>query len=101
MIKLTLTQARVYFILREKGRLNVTQIAAHLDDRYAKPTSSVTRPLKALVDYGLVGREAKNRKIVTYGVVIENPPPFIIAGDDPDRPISSIFDVPQYAEMDI
>lgn len=82
MIVLSLTQAKVYFIIWKAGGCTVTQIAASVDDRDAKPTSSVARPLKSLMKYGLIEREAKNARVVTYRTIHETPPPFAIMGEE-------------------
>lgn len=58
-------------ILRElsNGPMGPVSLGLRLGFNYEKASSSVTRPLKKLVDAGLIKREETNKRVVRYSLV--------------------------------
>lgn len=84
MYELSDLQARVYFVIRNHGPIGPTNIGLHLEFQHDYVSSSVRRPIAALMRKGLITREAKNKRVVTYRTTHDNAPPLILtaaAGD--------------------
>ena len=78
MYELSDLQARVYFVIRNHGPIGPTNIGLHLEFQHEYVSSKVRRPIAALVRKGLVKREAKNKRVVTYSSIHEHAPPLIL-----------------------
>lgn len=74
-------QARVYFVVAQHGPIGPTKIGHHLEFSYNQASGSVMRPLRTLVKKGLIKKEAKNKRVVTYSTNHEVPPPLILRGE--------------------
>lgn len=83
MISVSLSEARVYFIVKAHGPIGPSNIGFHLDKSYTTAAASVNRQLKKLVALGLVEKEAKNKRVVSFRV--KGPTPiFHVRGDETD-----------------
>lgn len=80
---MTLLQARVYFAIRDLGPIGPTQIGHHLDRRYEVAAAHVSRPIKRLIELGLIERIETNKRVVRFRI-LGNTPPFHIRADETD-----------------
>lgn len=78
LVKLSESQARVYFTIKKHGPIGPTKIGNFLEYDYDVASQTVTRPLRTLVRHGLVVADRLNKRVVKYSVVHEIDPPFLV-----------------------
>lgn len=88
MITLSRLQARVYFTIRQFGAMGPKQIGGRLDFEYEVASARVTKPLKELVEKGLLTRTQVNKRLVSYACAHTETPVFKVLGDIEEKELA-------------
>ena len=69
-------------MIRRVGPVTPSRLGMHLDFELEKASGHVNRPLKKLVDVGLIEKFSVNKRVVRYRNAHEILPPIIIKNDE-------------------
>lgn len=69
-------------MIRRVGPVTPSRLGLHLEFELEKASGHVTRPLKKLVEVGLIVKDATNQRVVRYKNAHEILPPIVIKNDE-------------------
>jgi predicted transcriptional regulator len=81
MIHLSEFHAKVFFMVRRVGPVTPTRLGLHFQFELDAASGHMRRPLKKLVELGLVERVAVNKRVVRYKSAHDIVPPMVIKND--------------------
>jgi hypothetical protein len=84
MIVLNRNDAKILFFLRDKGVQTPSNLGILMKFKIEDAAAHMTKPLRRLVDMGLIRKEAKNKRVVQYRC-IKLLPPMVITDDSPEK----------------